>query len=85
MCIRDSGWTVHTVNGHDVSELTVALSQPPREARPACIIANTVKGRGVSFIEDVAKWHHRVPSEQELRQALSELDSAEAKLRTTTP
>ncbi len=82
---RAFGWTVHTVNGHDVSELTVALSQPPREARPACIIANTVKGRGVSFIEDVAKWHHRVPSEQELRQALSELDSAEAKLRTTTP
>ena len=82
---RAFGWTVHTVNGHDVSELTVALSQPPWKARPTCIIANTVKGKGVSFIEDVAKWHHRVPSEQELKQALSELDSAEAKLKTTSP
>jgi hypothetical protein len=36
-------------------------------------------------MEDVAKWHHRVPSEQELRQALAELDSAEAKLTATSP
>ncbi len=82
---RAFGWTVRTVNGHDPSELTVALSQPPRETRPTCIIANTVKGKGVSFMEDVAKWHHRVPSEQELRQALGELDSAEAKLNATSP
>jgi transketolase len=82
---RAFGWTVHTVNGHDVSELTVALSQAPWKARPTCIIANTVKGKGVSFMEDVAKWHHRVPSEQELKQALGELDSAEAKLKATSP
>jgi transketolase len=82
---RAFGWTVHTVNGHDVSELTAALSQPPGDGKPTCIIANTVKGKGVSFMEDVAKWHHRVPSEQELRQALGELDSAEAKLRSTNP
>jgi len=81
---RAFGWTVHTVNGHDGSGLTVALSQPPQEARPMCIIANTVKGKGVSFMEDVAKWHHRVPSEQELNQALGELDSAEAKLEATS-
>jgi transketolase len=82
---RAFGWTVRTVNGHDPSELTVALSQPPRETQPTCIIANTVKGKGVSFMEDVAQWHHRVPSEQELRQALGELDSAEAKLNATSP
>jgi transketolase len=81
---RAFGWTVRIVNGHDLSELTAALSQPPRKDQPTCIIANTVKGKGVSFIEDVAKWHHRVPSEQEFRQALAELDSAEARLRAAT-
>jgi transketolase len=82
---RAFGWSVRTVNGHDISELTAALSQPPGDGKPTCIIANTVKGQGVSFMEDVAKWHHRVPSEQELRQALGELDSAEATLKSTTP
>ena len=82
---RAFGWTVRTVNGHDLSKLTMALSQPPRKGRPTCIIANTVKGKGVSFMEDVAKWHHRVPSEQELRQALAELNAAEVKLKATSP
>jgi len=44
-------------------------------------IANTEKGKGVSFMENVAKWHHGVPSEAELKQALAELDAAEAKLK----
>ena len=82
---RAFGWTVRTANGHDISELTAALSRPPGDGKPTCIIANTVKGKGVSFMEDVTKWHHRVPSEQELRQALAELDSAEAKLTATSP
>jgi transketolase len=82
---RAFGWTVRTVNGHDISELTAALSRPSEDGKPTCIIANTVKGKGVSFMEDVAKWHHRVPSEQELRQALGELNSAEVKLKATSP
>ena len=82
---RAFGWAVRSVNGHDPSELTMALSTPPQKGQPTCIIANTVKGKGVSFMEDVAKWHHRVPSEQELRQALAELDSAEVKLKATSP
>jgi transketolase len=40
-----------------------------------------VKGKGVSFMENVAKWHHGVPSESELKQALADLDAAEAKLK----
>ncbi len=82
---RAFGWTVRRVNGHDVSELTAMLNEPHRNGQPTCIIANTVKGKGISFIEDVAKWHHRVPTEQELRQALDELDSAEARLEAATP
>ncbi len=81
---RAFGWTVRTVNGHDLSELTAVLSRPPRKGQPTCIIASTIKGKGVSFMEDDAKWHHRVPSAQELRQALGELNSAEAKLTAVT-
>jgi transketolase len=78
---RAFGWAVKVVNGHDYAALTAALSQPAETGKPTCIIANTVKGRGVSFMENVAKWHHGVPSEAELKQALSELDAAETKLQ----
>ena len=78
---RAFGWAVKIVNGHNFAELTDALSKPAETGKPTCVIANTVKGRGVSFMEDVAKWHHGVPSEAELKQALSELDAAEAKLK----
>ncbi|MGH7952272.1 MAG: transketolase [Limisphaerales bacterium] len=78
---RAFGWSVKIVNGHDFAELTNALNQPAEIERPTCVIANTIKGRGVSFMEDVAKWHHGVPSEIELKQAFAELDAAEAKLK----
>jgi transketolase len=78
---RAFGWAVKTVNGHNFAELTDALSKPAEIGKPTCVVANTVKGKGVSFMEDVAKWHHGVPSETEMKQALSELDLAEAKLK----
>ena len=78
---RAFGWAVKIVNGHNFAELTAALNKPAETGKPTCVIANTVKGRGVSFMEDVAKWHHGVPSEAELKQALGELDLAEAKLK----
>jgi transketolase len=78
---RAFGWVVKTVSGHNFAELTDALSKPAEIGRPTCVIANTVKGKGVGFMEGVAKWHHGVPSEAELKQALSELDAAEAKLK----
>jgi transketolase len=79
---RAFGWRVRTVNGHDFAELTSALSRAAEAAKPTCVIANTVKGRGVSFMEHVAKWHHGVPSEEELRRALEELAAAEARLQS---
>jgi transketolase len=78
---RAFGWHVRIVNGHDYAELTKALTDSPEASKPTFVIANTVKGRGVSFMENVAKWHHGVPSEAELKQALNELDSAEKKLK----
>ena len=73
---RAFGWTVRTVDGHDYAALTKALNDPPESGKPMFIIANTTKGKGVSFMENVAKWHHGVPSEVELKQALAELDEA---------
>jgi transketolase len=78
---RAFGWGVKSVNGHDYAALTEALSKPAESGKPTFIIANTVKGKGVSFMENVAKWHHGVPGEAELKRALAELDAAEAKLR----
>ena len=77
---RSFGWEVRSVNGHDYAALTKALTEPS-PGKPVFVIANTVKGKGVSFMENVAKWHHGVPSEAELKQALAELDAAEAKLK----
>ena len=81
---RAFGWAVKVVNGHDYAALTEVLSQPAEIGKPTCIIANTTKGKGVSFMENVAKWHHGVPSDAELKQALAELDAAANKLRATT-
>ena len=74
---RAFGWAVRTVNGHDYAALTEVLGKPAEPGKPTCVIANTVKGRGVSFMENVAKWHHGVPSDAELKQAFAELDAAE--------
>jgi len=78
---RAFGWTVRMVNGHDYAELTKALMDAPEPGKPTFVIANTTKGKGVSFMENVAKWHHGVPSEAELKQALGDLEAAETKLK----
>ena len=78
---RAFGWEVRAVNGHDFAQLTAALTTPPPAGQPLLVIANTVKGKGVSFMENVGKWHHGVPSDEELARALAELVAAEKKLR----
>ena len=61
-------------DGHNYDDLYCVLkSAPQAPGKPTCIIANTVKGRGVSFMENSSKWHHRVPSDEELAAALDEL------------
>jgi transketolase len=78
---RAFGWEVRTVDGHDFEQLGAALTAPPPPGRPLFILANTVKGKGVSFMENVGKWHHGVPTAAELAQAMSELNALEARLR----
>tara|TARA_R110002020_G_scaffold472900_1_gene701470 strand:+ start:56 stop:874 length:819 start_codon:yes stop_codon:yes gene_type:complete len=69
-----SGWNVVTIDGHDFDDILSALET--RVDGPLVIVADTVKGKGVSFMESGVKWHHSVPSEKEYAQALKELTEA---------
>jgi transketolase len=77
---RAFGWEVAGVNGHDHAALleTLDVACAPR-SKPFCIIAETVKGKGVSFMEDQASWHHGVPDPEQYLQALAELDAEAAR------
>jgi len=69
------GWFVNRVNGHDIQELVDAFENIPIvKEKPHLIIAETVKGKGVSFIEGDKSWHHRVPNDEEYKKALQELN-----------
>jgi transketolase len=68
-------WAVREVDGHDVRALWSALSAVPAETgRPTVVIAHTVKGKGVSFMERSVLWHYRIPRGHELDAARAELD-----------
>jgi transketolase len=66
------GFEARRIDGHDYSALVEALA-PSTTGKPVAIVADTVKGKGVSFIEDRVEWHHKVPSEEQARRALEEL------------
>ena len=71
------GWHTQEINGHDFIAIDRALAEAKsQEERPSVIVAHTVKGKGVSFMEDNNNWHYRTPNSQELDAALSELESA---------
>lgn len=76
--IESFGWEVRDVDGNNVEELVQTFDQLPFKAgKPSFIIAHTVKGKGVSFMENNVKWHHGVPSEEQLEIALKELEHYE--------
>ena len=71
------GWAVRHVDGHDLNALKETFDALPFvEGKPCLVIAHTVKGKGVSYMENELKWHHGVPSEQQYTDALTELDNA---------
>jgi transketolase len=74
---RAFGWEVETVNGHNHDELRRALRISG--ARPRCVIAETVKGHGVSFMENQVEWHYRPPSDDDLNEALRLLERGEGR------
>jgi transketolase len=73
---RAFGWHVDEVDGHDVTELVGRLSSRPEDARPRVIIARTLLGKGVSFMEDRLEWHYINLSDAQCDAALAELEAA---------
>lgn len=69
------GWAVKEVDGHDINALKEAFAALPFEkGKPSLIIAHTIKGKGVSFMENSVKWHHGVPDKEQYEIAIAELD-----------
>ncbi|MBP5313932.1 MAG: transketolase [Eggerthellaceae bacterium] len=69
------GWDVAHANGHDIDDMVKKLSVAKRDrsGKPHCIVAKTVKGKGVSFMENQAGWHGKAPNAEQTAQALAEL------------
>jgi transketolase len=71
-------WTVREINGHDHAQIGAALAEAPfQPRRPSLILAHTVKGKGVSFMENEPVWHYRSPDDRQLAAALAEIDTGE--------
>ena len=76
---RSFGFSIRTVDGNNIEELLGIFADLPFEKdKPSLVIAKTIKGKGVSFIENQVGWHHHVPSDEEFEKAMQELDAAEA-------
>ena len=71
---RSFGWDVLEADGHDMAQLQDVLSTPRQDKKPRLVMAHTTKGKGVSFMENAAHWHHGVPTEEQYRQAMAELE-----------
>ena len=72
---RAFGWSCVEIDGHRVDSIAAALSRLPFEPRqPFVVIAHTVKGKGVSFMENDLEWHYRPPNDNDLRRALDEIE-----------
>lgn len=77
------GWAVKHVDGHNIEKLLEAFRGLPLEnGKPTFIIAHTVKGKGISYMENVLKWHHGVPSKEQYDLAIEELDKQLLELET---
>ena len=68
------GWDVVSIDGHDFNEIYQAVEQGKKSDKPFAIIANTVKGKGVSFMENNAGWHGKAPNDEQFEKALAELN-----------
>ncbi|MBR0396675.1 MAG: transketolase [Eubacterium sp.] len=69
------GWNVITINGHNMAEIVSALDMAKGfRGKPTCIMANTIKGKGVSYMEFDNAWHQKVPTAEQYEQAIRELE-----------
>ena len=68
------GWNALEIDGHNINEIYAAIETAKKSDKPFVIVANTVKGKGVSFMENNAGWHGKAPSDDDLQNALKELE-----------
>ena len=79
---RAFNWSVREIDGHDHAAIRAALTAVPFEpGRPSAIIAHTIKGKGVSFMEANLAWHYKSPNAEQLAAALAELAAADREAR----
>lgn len=71
--LKAFNWEVIEINGHDFDEIYDAVEAAKKCDKPCAIIANTIKGKGISFMENQAGWHGKAPNDEQLEQALKEL------------
>ena len=72
--LRAFGFDLHEIDGHDLDAIEAALSAPVTPGKPKAILAHTVKGKGVSFMENQVGWHGKAPNEEQRQQAVKELE-----------
>ena len=71
--IKAFNWNVIEIDGHNIQEIYLALESSKSSDKPTAIIANTTKGKGVSFMENNAAWHGKAPSQEDYEKAMMEL------------
>jgi transketolase len=74
---KSFGWNVFDVNGHKYSEILPALikTRELKNGKPSIIIANTIKGKGISYMEDVTRWHNTMPNKEQIKIARNDLEN----------
>ena len=71
------GWHVQLIDGHDFDQMEKAVNEAAKvEGKPSVIIMKTIKGKGVSYMEDKASWHGAAPNEEQYKQGMAELEAA---------
>ena len=71
---RAFGWGVKEIDGHNISDIVAACKKIPfKQGKPSAIVAHTLLGKGVSFMEDTVEWHYHTPNDEHLKKALEEL------------
>ena len=68
------GWYVQEIDGHNFKEIISAVENAKKQDKPIMIIANTIKGKGVSFMENNVSWHGKAPNDEEYKRAMEELE-----------
>ena len=67
------GWYVQEIDGHNFDEINNAIENAKKQDRPSMIVANTIKGKGISFMENQCAWHGKAPNQEQYEQAIAEL------------